>query len=58
MAVLGGFSSCEVAARKGHMWSAGCVWSSYLANGELAFFEKGTDDHHKAHERLILIRSD
>ena len=58
MAVLGVFCCCEVAARKVSMWSAGCVWSSYLANGELAIFQRGTDDHHKAHERLILIRFD
>ena len=35
---------------------AGCVWSSYLGNGELEFFAKGTADHQNAHERLILIR--
>ena len=35
---------------------SGCVWSTYLGDGELDYFAKGTADHHHAHERLILIR--
>ena len=38
------------------MATAGCGWSSYLAEGELPFYPKGDTDLAHAMERLLFIR--